>query len=134
PLSPFRFLNANANVGASAVPLLDTSTEGVPVLLSTDAVTLIFGVAPVSPFGPCGPVAPGEPSSPAGPCAPVSPLEPCAPVSPFGPCGPRGPVTPFNPENDNLRVPSSTLPVPDGVPVVFLTSTSTLVMPDPPPA
>lgn len=55
PFSPFKFLNANVKAGASVVPLLVTSTLGVPVLASTVAVAVTVGVIPVSPLSPVVP-------------------------------------------------------------------------------
>ena len=62
PSSPLILWNSNAKDGSSAVPVLTTFTDGVPVLLSTVAVAEIVGVAPVGPGTvDAGPVAPSAP-------------------------------------------------------------------------
>ena len=65
PFSPLRLWKAKAKFFAVSAPLAVTSTDGVPTVLSTDALTV--------------------PKPAAAPVLPVSPLSPLSPLSPFSP-------------------------------------------------
>lgn len=64
PVSPLMPVKAKANDGFSVVPLLETTTFGVPTVASTDAVAAMTGVTPSAPS------VPFVPSCPFSPCAP----------------------------------------------------------------